>query len=253
MKALVVMLLTSFLLLPFSSLKAERKKDKDKIEYTIKIDQSNTKLARVTMSFIPEDTILYMAPGAELRPDRWATFVQNMKAIDHDGNILAIDKTEDAKWTFTSDKNKRIKLTYELILDHEDHVWNGGIDGAAYQTDWGVFYTGRSLFVLHGDKGKEIQVNFELPASWKVTTPWKATGDRSYKVHNQTALVQALLFAGTHEELSFKREDFELVFALGGKEVLSEKEDYQSLAEGVLDYYIELMGGIPNPPPNNPL
>ena len=253
MKALVVILLTSFLLLPFSSLKAEIKKDKNKIEYTIKIDQNNTKLARVTMSFIPNDTILHMAPGAGLLQDRWATFVQNMRAIDDEGNILTINKIEGAKWTFTSYKNKRINLTYELILDHEKHAWNGGIDGAAYQTDWGVFYTGRSLFVLHGDKSEEIQVNFELPAIWKVTTPWEATGDRSYRVHNQTALANAMLFAGTHEELSYKRDDFELIFALGGEEVLSEKQDYQKLAEGVLDYYIELMGGIPNPPPNNPL
>ncbi|MEN8798284.1 MAG: hypothetical protein ABF293_03475, partial [Flavobacteriaceae bacterium] len=36
-------------------------------------------------------------------------------------------------------------------------------------------------------------------------------------------------------------------------EVLSEKEQYQQMAEGVLDYYIELMGGIPNPPADDPI
>jgi len=253
MKAFIYILLPAFLLLSFTSLKAEMKRDKDKIEYTISIDQSNVKLARVSMSFKPKDTILYMAPGAGLLPDRWATFVQNMKAIDDECNILIINKIEDARWTFTSNLDKKITLTYELILDHEKHTWNGGIDGVAYLTDWGVFYTGRSLFVLHGDNRKELHVNFKLPVSWKVTTPWETTGTQSYRVHNQTALVQAMLFAGTHEELSFKRDNYELVFALGGEEVLSEKKDYQNLAEGVMDYYIELMGGIPNPAPDNPL
>ncbi|MGI9547181.1 MAG: hypothetical protein ACR2MM_08095, partial [Flavobacteriaceae bacterium] len=63
----------------------------------------------------------------------------------------------------------------------------------------------------------------------------------------------SMIFAGTHEEISFRREEFELVFALGGEEVLSEKESYKEMASGVLDYYIQLMGGIPNPPPDDPL
>ena len=63
--------------------------------------------------------------------------------------------------------------------------------------------------------------------------------------------MQSMLFAGTHEEISFKRDDFELVFALGGEEIIAQKEEFKNLAEGVLDYYIALMGGIPNPSPDN--
>ena len=253
MKALVYLIKITILLLPITIIKAENKSDSDKIVYTIKIDQSNIKIARVSMTFMPKDNILYMAPGAASLPDRWATFVQNIKAVDEEGTNVVIKKIEGAKWVFASVKDKKITLTYQLVLEHENYTWSGGLDGAAYATAWGVFYTGRSLLVLHGNNWQDIKVNFELPASWKVTTPWTSKGSRSFVVNNQTALAQSLIFAGTHEELSFKRSDFELVFALGGEEVRSEKEDYKNLAEGVMDYYIQLMGGVPNPAPDDPL
>ena len=63
--------------------------------------------------------------------------------------------------------------------------------------------------------------------------------------------MQSMIFAGTHEEISIKRDDFELVFALGGDDIIAQQEDFRKLAEGVMDYYIALMGGVPNPSPDN--
>ena len=47
-----------------------------------------------------------------------------------------------------------------------------GIDGVAYATDWGVFYTGRSLFILNGDEWKNITIDFIMPSEWHITTPF---------------------------------------------------------------------------------
>ena len=228
-------------------------KDVDKIMYTVTIDKGNLKLATVSMSFTPQNSILYMAPGANQLPERWATFVHDLKAIDIDGNAISIKESSAAEWKLQSTPNKEITVSYEVRLDHEDHTWSGGIDGAAYATDWGVFYTGRSLFILNGDERKNCTVDFILPTDWHVTTPWDLDGDtqNSFLVNNQMALMQSMFFAGTHEELSFKREDFELVFALGGDEVIAQKEEFKNMAIGVMDYYISLMGGVPNPSPDN--
>jgi len=230
-----------------------KKTQKNKITYTITIDKANQKRATVSMSFIPQNDILYMAPGANKLSKRWATFVQNLKATNSKGNPISVEELHNARWKLQSSYNEKITVSYEVILDHQDYEWGGGIDGVAYTTDWGVFYTGRSLLIFNGDQRKNIIVNFNLASDWHVTTPWDLVEGtkNSFVVNNQTALKESMFFAGTHENFSLKRGDFELVFSLGGDEVIAQKEDFKKLAGGVMDYYIELMGGIPNPSPDN--
>jgi len=227
--------------------------DVNTITYTISIDKSNHKLATVSMTFTPKNELLYMAQGANQLPKRWATFVHNLRAIDTKGKEISIEELSDAKWKLQSLPNHKITVSYDLKLEHEDYKWSGGLDGVAYSTDWGVFYTGRSLLILNGEDWKNINVDFNLPSDWHVTAPWDTVGDnkKSFVVNNQVALMQSMIFAGTQEEFSIKRDDFELVFALGGDEVIAQKEKFKNLAEGVMDYYIALMGGIPNPPRDN--
>lgn len=273
MKSIVSLSVLVLLLLPFKKANAEQHHsetsknnksapakgdtfmvdDSDKIAYEISIDQNDPKLATVSMSFIPQNKVLFMANGANQLPKRWATFVHNLRAVDSNGKEISIEELPDAKWKLQSVPKHKITVSYDLKLDHEDYKWSGGLDGVAYSTDWGVFYTGRSLLILNGEDWKNITVDFILPLDWHVTTPWDTVGDtkKSFVVNNQVALMQSMFFAGTQEEFSLRRGDFELVFSLGGDEVIAQKEKFKNLAEGVMDYYIELMGGIPNPPRDN--
>lgn len=232
---------------------AQNKDQANDISYSITINKNNPKLAKVKVSFVPTGDILYMSPGGSQLPKRWATFVQNLKVADGKGNEISVEELPDAKWKMNLPQKQKVVLSYEIKLDHENYKWSGGIDGVAYAKDWGVFYSGRTLLIFNGENRQNINVNFTLPENWKVTTPWKPSKNKtnSFVANNMTELADSLIFAGTHEEISFKREDFELVFALGGDEIIAQKEEFKKLAEGVLDYYIDLMGGIPNPPPNN--
>lgn len=126
-------------------------------------------------------------------------------------------------------------------------IGGGGVDGAAYANDLGVFYTGRSLFIRTENDVENIQIDFDLPEGWHVTTPWEQQGvdQFSFMANGTTDLIESILFAGVHEEITVRRSDFELVFALGGDRIIAEKAAFKQLAEGVFDYYIELMGGIP--------
>jgi predicted metalloprotease with PDZ domain len=222
--------------------------------YSIRIDKENPKIAQVGISLFLEDDILYMAPGADQLPKRWATFVHNLKVRDENGHEVPIKELEDAQWKVDYEIGKKVTVTYEIVLDHEEHQWSGGLDGVAYTTDWGVFYTGRALLIFNGANEEKVNVAFDVPENWKVTTPWQIVPNvkNSFLALNHSDLSQSMIFAGTHEELSFKREGFELVFALGGDQVLLKKDNYASLANGVMDYYVNLMGGLPKPPPNNP-
>ncbi|HRH41666.1 MAG TPA: M1 family aminopeptidase, partial [Pyrinomonadaceae bacterium] len=226
---------------------------KDVISYTISIDKNNPKLAQVKVSFVPKDDVLYMNAGGGQLPKRWATFVQNLQVKDEKGSPVSVEELPDAKWKMDLPEKQQVILNYEIKLDHENYKWSGGIDGVAFARNWGVFYASRTLLILNGESWKNINVEFNLPENWKVTTPWQSIKNKlnSFRVSNLTQLANSLIFAGTHEELSIKRKDFELVFALGGDEIIAQKEEFKNLAEGVLDYYIKLMGGVPNPAPDN--
>jgi len=226
----------------------------DSDRYTIYIDKNQAKKAQVECILEIRDSLLYMSEiGANQFPSRWAHFVHDLKAETMSGKRINIDSMQGAQWRIHSPQGSRIKLSYTVHLDHENFKWNAGVDGAAYARDWGVFYTGRSLFIVSGEQKEKLQVSFDISKDWKVSTPWNSTdlSNLKYVVTNQTALLNSMFFAGTHEEYVIKREDFELIFALGGEDIIQQKQSFTSMAKGVLDYYIELMGGVPNPAPDN--
>jgi predicted metalloprotease with PDZ domain len=254
MKNLTRFLLLLFVFVIFTNNSFSKKfVSKDEISYTLSIDKNDPKLAKVEVSFVPKDDILYMNPGGNQLPKRWATFVHNLKVSDEKGNAVLVEELPDAKWKMDLRQKQKVILSYEIKLDHENYKWSGGIDGVAFARDWGVFYAGRTLLIFNGEGWKNINVEFKIPENWKVTTPWEIVKNKanSFRVNNLSQLANSLIFAGTHEEVSVKRKNFELVFALGGDEVIAEKEEFKNLAEGVLDYYIDLMGGVPNPAPDN--
>ncbi|MGB5820480.1 MAG: hypothetical protein WBG90_13430 [Saonia sp.] len=261
MKTRIPLLLAIFIWIPFCNVLAwqanslETKDAATQISYQITIAESDPHVAKVVMTFVPQDSLIYMAQGANNMDNRWATFVHDMKATDTTGKEIPLKKMPDALWILSTTTKEKIVLSYTVRLDHEDYEWSGGLDGVAYTTEWGVFYTGRALLVFNGNDWEQITVHFKLPKTWRVTTPWKEISGKEhfFEVNNQSALMQSMIFAGTHEELSFKKDGFELIFALGGEEVVQEREDYENLASGVLEYYIELMGGLPNPAPDNVL
>lgn len=236
----------------FLSCKASRYEEN--IIYSVSFNDDDLKVAKVQVEFIPQDSILFMEEGARHLENGWATFVHDLKAVNEKGEAIKLEQLPNAQWKIHSSPNEKITLSYNVHLDHQDHEWDGGIDGIAYITDSGVFYTGRTLFIMNGKQRKNIKVNFLLPQKWQVTTPWTQSGNdfSSYDVLGHTALANAMIFAGTHKEISLKREGFEFVFALGSSEIIAEQAVYKDLAAGVLDYYISLMGGIPRPSPEDP-
>lgn len=260
MKLFIKWVLPFVMVFAFYSLKAAGSSTlpehlKNQINYKITIDENDHLKAKVQLSFVPKDSLLYMTQGAGQLPDRWATFVHDLKVTDASGEQIAVMDMTDALWMLPYTPKEKITVSYVVKLEHPKHEWGGGLDGVAYATKWGVFYTGRSLLIFNGADWENIRVDFNLPKGWQVSTPWERVGDlkNSFKAHNLTALFQSMLFAGTHKELSFNEGDFELIFALGGDDVLAEQEVYKKMASGVLQYYVGLMGGLPNPAPDNVL
>jgi predicted metalloprotease with PDZ domain len=223
---------------------------KTDITYVIEIDKANQNIAKVTATFTPVDNKLYMFPGANGFPQRWAKFVSHVKVVDENNQPIEVTALEDATWSLAGTSDKPIGLSYQVNLDHEEFKWSAGVDGAAYGRDWGVFYTSRALFIVNGEDRGNINLSFRLPENWQITSPWTAL-DKSkhiYSVNNFTELSSSMFFAGTHKEVSIQRGDFELLLALGGDDLITQQDEFIDLAVGVFDYYSELMGGGPRLP-----
>jgi predicted metalloprotease with PDZ domain len=216
-------------------------------DYEITIPADNHRIAIVKASLLPIDTKFYMFPGAKQFPGRWSTFVSNFQVSDEDDEPIPFSAMEDGTWQLSAMPQGRISFSYYVNLEHENHAWSGGVDGAAYARESGVFYTARSLFVANGEERDNISVVFHLPEHWHVTTPWQKQGGSStrFAVPGHEILATSMFFAGTHKEVSIKQGPFELLLALGGEHVLAQQELFAEMAGGVLQYYADLMDGIP--------
>jgi len=215
--------------------------------YEISIPADDHRVAIVTASLTPAGREFYMFPGANQLPRRWATFVSDFQVQDEDGQIVPATARDDGSWQLASEPKGRLTLSYRVRLDHEDHAWSGGVDGAAYWKEWGVFYTARSLFIVNGDEREHITVRFRLPDQWQVTAPWQTVGGDAtvFAVPDHDALATSMFFAGTHTEVSVQNGPFKLLLALGGESVLAQQDEFASMAAGILDYYVDLMGDVP--------
>ena len=215
--------------------------------YEITIPADDHRVAIVTASLVPTDREFHMFPGANQLPKRWATFVSDFQVRDENDQVVPVSARDDGTWQLSSLPPGRVSVSYRVRLDHEDQTWSGGVDGAAYWREWGVFYTARSLFVVNGDSRDDITVDFRLPGQWHITAPWQSIDGSAtrFVVPNHDVLASSMLFAGTHKEVPITHGEFEFLLALGGEDVLAQEDVFVNMTRGVLDYYVELMGDVP--------
>lgn len=223
-----------------------------KTKYTITITDPKPRAMSIKASFFLQDQILAMNEyGADQFPERWAKFVRNLKATDADGRPLAIEALPNAQWRVDAKMGEAVNISYDVELEHEQYKWASGIDGVSFVRDWGVFCVGRTYLITNGTDRTNIDVSFNLPKKWHVTSPWKPLigSETNFVARNLIDLKDSMFFAGTQDEFKIKRKGFDLIFALGGGGIAKFKSEYERLATGALDYYTELMGGLPHPPP----
>ncbi|PNQ72860.1 hypothetical protein C1T31_10165 [Hanstruepera neustonica] len=221
-----------------------------KTQYTITIKNLAERQAHIRYTFMPKSDTLSMAPGANQLPDRWATFISNVKLQDSNNQEYAIQDLDNATWLMRAPHNQTLTLSYTVNLTHEDYTWSSGLDGVAFNTDWGIFATTRALLIVNGNQHTNITVTCQLPKDWKLTTTWQRTPhtNNQYHVSNTEELTQSMLFMGYQEEIIIEKDHLKLIFALGGESVIAKKDFYANMASGVLEYYENLMGGLPKLP-----
>lgn len=246
------LLVASILLAPLLGMSQP---DEPRDHYQLHIQNSPQPVVQVTATIALSDSLLSMSNYGPI-PERWPHYVDHMQAFDANNNPIQLSKRDSTAWLVPLQYvGETIQISYRVRMEHENEKWPGGIDGVAFVRDWGIMASGRSLFVINPDTSKSIEVAIHVPDHWKATTPWvpETSGSNSYTVSNQLQLLESLMFFGTHEEVVMKRDSFQLHFVLGGSKIASNTSQYTETANAVLDYYIEMMGGLPKPAPGQDL
>ncbi len=218
---------------------------------TISAESPRVAVVEIALPKIVEE--LHMSErGAGQLEDGWAHFVRELSATDADGDELSLEKVGSRSWRLESGALP-IRVRYVIELAHDlEQDWPGGIDGAAYATDWGVFYTGRALFVVPDGQPDDLRVSFDVPDGWHASTPWDAFDGEGYgfDVGDEISLTESILFVGEHENVMIEKGGFQVLFALGGSSVTARKDEFRATAEETFSYYIDLLGDAPRPPPD---
>lgn len=252
-------LLLSLALLPFQScgaktaniIRSARVELTDR--YTLIFSEAKPDLVRIKAQINLQDSLLHMSPNGPV-PSWWPQYIQHLELSDQNGAFISFQKRDSTAWIVEDTYvGETIYLEYEVNIDHESREWPGGIDGVAFVREWGLMASGRALFIVNGDENKMIEVACEKPIEWGFFAPWEEMQVGVYTVQNQIQLLESLLTAGTHQEIALKREAFTLHFVLGGPGVVEQEQEYLENTTKVLDYFIDLMGGVPRPAPGNDL
>ncbi|HEX2187535.1 MAG TPA: hypothetical protein VHG51_01495 [Longimicrobiaceae bacterium] len=176
--------------------------------YRVTFSDEDRRLARVDATLATADSVLLVYPyqyDASHLPEGWATFVRSMTATDAAGDPVPLRKSGLARWRIPAGAKRPLRLSYEVLVHHDQGYWPVGWDEAAYasrQCDC-VFLTGMSLFVGAEDLA-DIGVEFDLPgprgrsAGWISATPWEPApqGGHSYRVPDFRHLGDAGLVVG---------------------------------------------------------
>ena len=260
----------------------------DPVSYAVSLEE-NPDHATVETHFTLEDTLLYLTHEGP-NPKAYAPFIRNLQVRDESGNLLTVTPCtawqisrcnlfngweRGQKWLVEASAGTPVVVTYDVALEYDPAEWPAGLDSAAFRGDWGVFFTGRALFLMNGrirspfvsanlawmegtlvpseDSRQAISVTFELPESWQASTPWKVTAENSFVADDLVALSESMLMLGTHDTVQTWAGGTTFTLALGGEDVTNEGETLQRAFGEVHAYYTDVLGGPPKTARENPL
>jgi len=215
--------------------------------YEITITKEAPRIATVEASLVPDEDIIFMNDeGDQGLTHGWSTFVHGLEVLDASGEPIGASYEPLSRWRLERIPTGPVTVRYKVLLQHDRFPLNFGDNGAAYARDGAVMWAGRALFVA-GRKDRDIEVIFDLPEGWVVSTPWALADDQpgTFLVSGTTDLVNSAFMAGKHIEQVVRKGNLELRLALTGPQVTAAQDLFASELAKYLDYYETTIGSAP--------
>lgn len=190
-----------------------------------------------------ELALFNVMPIAQLKNGQ-ADLIEKLAVRDMAGNpITLLDKGEGE---YEVDGDRRLRLSYDVRLEHDKYQWPGGNEEVSYHTDEGLMSVGYPLFIVPGVKMHgQTEVTFDLPVGWKANTPWRSTGKPGvFIAESRRELVNNALFFGTARAETFKTGGVEMTLVMG-KQYWKRRDAFVSMIDKQMNSYQKLYGRGP--------
>ncbi|HYD80521.1 MAG TPA: hypothetical protein VEC06_11995 [Paucimonas sp.] len=219
--------------------------DKQANNYRVSVD-ADAKYAHVEADVWVEGNLLslYSVQPTPQLPNGQAQFIERLEVRDLEGKPVALADKGEGDFELRGDR--RVKLKYDVRLEHDRYDWPGGVEEVMYHTDEGIMSTGYALFLVPGDKMPgETRVEFRLPSGWQARTPWRpADGANAFVARSRRELVDNVFFLGSAQMDQFQSGGITLSLVLG-KRYWPQRAVFREMLERQLQSYLAYFGRPP--------
>ena len=213
--------------------------------YTVRVNADATR-AHVDADVWVEgrDLALFGVSPTDKLKNGQGDFLERIEVRDADGEKLSLKDKGEGEYVIPG--NRRVKLSYDVRLEHDKYSWPAGTEEVSYHTDEGLMATGYALFLapvarMHGP----TRVAFELPEGWKAHTPWRAADKPGeFIADTRRDLLNNALFLGTARAETFSAGGIELTLVMG-KRYWPQRAGFMELIERQLASYQAMFGKAP--------
>ncbi|MFD2514928.1 M1 family aminopeptidase [Pontibacter locisalis] len=220
--------------------------------YTVTVEDIAKRKVQVTAKLFPESDTLLMSPfGATHLKDGWATFIEDLKISNSEGEKIDFTKMDNGVFILAnSQKNKPIHLSYNVNIRHEQSKWPFGYKEAAYINDEMLMATGNALFLTRLDVDSAT-VNFQLKQPYKVANAWKQTAPATYVANGAEELVWTVLAIGNFNLSEIQTGKTKILLAYSN-DLSASKKTIESTIRKAVEKYEAIYGSSPSKQPSAP-
>lgn len=144
----------------------------------------------------------------------WSDFIKNLHASREDGSTIPLRSLGPGQWAVTVLKDERVHLTYDVDLTFTEKEREGAQRGGQlFATS--LYIVNRALFVMSNATGPR-DIQFVVPPSFKIATPWKRVAPLQYRAENNSDLVDNTTVLGDFPSFELAEGNFHLNMVLPG-------------------------------------
>src|SRR5207342_2664169 len=150
--------------------------------------ESETEIAHYQVKYVGNDLFqvdaTFATPTTRLdlnnhagsqRPNAQSESIRSLQAFDDHGQPVPTVFVGQGTWEMKPLPASRV--SYQVIADHDQATWIAGKDEVATKFDQTFFFAGDAFFLVDYDwPNRPIDVEFNLPQGWAVTSPWTTRG-----------------------------------------------------------------------------
>jgi predicted metalloprotease with PDZ domain len=190
-----------------------------------------------------ELALFNVMPIAQLKNGQ-ADLIEKLTVRDMAGNPVKLQDKGEGEYEVDGDR--RLRLSYDVRLEHDKYQWPGGNEEVSYHTEEGLMSVGYPLFIVPGVKMHgQTEVSFDLPTGWKANTPWRSAGKPGvFITGSRRELVNNALFFGTARAETFQAGGVEMTLVMG-KQYWKRRDAFVSMIGTQMNSYQKLYGRGP--------